>query len=490
MKEKIKFLMDQGYFLDPEIINYLDNPTFDLINKYLEPRNGTILNKNLIDELKLKYLKKEDINLKNNNILDDDIKIVKIYEESMKKIEVLDFIEHYKLRYNFLSKILQSRLELSDVISISRTFSKMERDRVALIGIVYDKQITKNGNIMLEIEDLTGSMKVLINNNKQEMFEKAKDIVMDEVIGIVGSMGNKIVFANDLFFPEVTLNGSEMKKSINEDYIAFISDIHVGSKMFLEEEFLKFIKWLNGESGSSEQKKIAKSVKYLIIAGDIIDGIGVYPGQEQELEILDIKGQYDKCAELLNKIRKDIKIIISPGNHDAIRLAEPQPIFDKIYAEELYKSPNITLVTNPSVVNVGSYEGFSGFDILLYHGFSFDYYIDQIESIRFGGGYDRGDLVMKFLLQKRHLAPSHTSTLFVVDPKKDDLIIDKIPDFFISGHLHKSNISHYGKTTMICGSCWQSRTAFQDKVGHHPEPCRVPIINLKTRDVKLMKFCE
>jgi DNA polymerase II small subunit len=490
MKEKIKFLMEKGYFLDPEIIDYLDESTFNLIDKYLEPKEGIVLNKNIINELKTKYLVKSKIIPKTENIIDDDVKIIKNYEDSMKKIEVADFVDHYKLRYNFLSKVLQSRLELSDVISINRTFSKMVRDRVSLIGMVYDKQITKNGNIILEIEDLSGSMKILINNNKKEMFEKAKNIVMDEIIGIVGNMGTKIVFANELFFPEITLNGSEMKKSNNEDHIAFISDIHIGSKMFLEKEFLKFIKWLNGESGSSEQKKIAKSVKYLMIAGDIIDGIGIYPGQDEELNILDIKGQYDKCAELLSKIRKDIKIIISPGNHDATRLAEPQPIFDETLAEGLHQIPNITLITNPGVVNVGSYEGFSGFEVLIYHGFSFDYYIDQIESIRFGGGYDRGDLVMKFLLQKRHLAPSHTSTLFVVDPKKDDLIIDNIPDFFISGHLHKSSVSHYGKTTMISGSCWQSRTAFQDKVGHHPEPCRVPVVNLKTRDVKLMKFCE
>ena len=489
MKEKIKFLMEKGYFLDPELLDCLDESSFELINKHLKPEEGTLLNKNLIEELKEKYLKKEETN-ESINKSKNNIKIIKNYEDSLKKIDVFDFIDHYKIRYHFLSKILQTRLELSDVISINRTFGKMERDKVSLIGLVYSKQITKNGNIILEIEDLTGSMKVLINCNKEELFSKAKDIVVDEVIGVVGNLGNKIVFVNDLFFPDVKMNGSEMKKSEKEEYIAFISDMHIGSKMFLEGEFIKFIKWLNGETGSSDQKNIAKSVKYLFIVGDIVDGIGVYPGQDEELNILDIKEQYTKCAELLSEIRGDLNIIICPGNHDAKRLAEPQPVFDENLAEELYKLPNLTLVTNPSVINVGSYLDFPGFDVLLYHGFSFDYYIDQIESIRFGGGYDRGDLVMKFLLQKRHLAPSHTSTLFVVDPNTDDLIIDTIPDFFVTGHLHKSSISHYGKTTLVCGSCWQSRTAFQDKVGHHPEPCRVPIVNLKTRDVKVMKFCE
>ena len=302
--------------------------------------------------------------------------------------------------------------------------------------------------------------------------------------------GEKIIFADDIFFPDVTLGGLEMKKSEKEEYLAIISDIHVGSNMFLEEEFLDFIKWINGETGSSEQKKISKSIKYLFIVGDIIDGVGIYPDQDQELLILDIREQYNRCAELLKMIRKDIQIFICPGNHDAIRLAEPQPIFDANLADSLYNISNITLVSNPSIINVGAYEGFSGFDVLLYHGFSFDYYIDQIESIRFGGGYDRGDLVMKFLLQKRHLAPTHGSTPIIIYTELDNLIIDKVPDFFASGHIHKTSISNYGKTTMISGSCWQSKTVFQDKVGHHPEPGRVPIINLKTRSVKLMKFCD
>ena len=331
---------------------------------------------------------------------------------------------------------------------------------------------------------------MLINSNKQELFEKCKDIVLDEAIGVKGSNGEKIIFADEVFFPDVVLGGKEMKKSEKEEYAAFISDLHVGSKMFLEDQFLDFIKWINGETGSSEQKEISKSVKYLFVIGDIVDGIGIYPNQEGELNVFDLEEQYILCAELLGKIRKDVQIFICPGNHDAIRLAEPQPIFDKNMAESLYNLQNATLVSNPATINIGSYEGFSGFDVLLYHGYSFDYYIDQIESIRFGGGYDRGDLVMKFLLQKRHLAPSHGSTPIIIDTDEDNLIIDKVPDFFASGHIHKTSISNYGKTTMISGSCWQSRTTFQDKVGHHPEPGRVPIINLKTRDVKLMKFCD
>jgi DNA polymerase II small subunit len=64
----------------------------------------------------------------------------------------------------------------------------------------------------------------------------------------------------------------------------------------------------------------------------------------------------------------------------------------------------------------------------------------------------------------------------------------EIPDFFITGHIHKSIAANYKNITLISGSCWQSKTAFQEKVGHNPEPGRVPIVNLKTRDIKILKF--
>ena len=187
---------------------------------------------------------------------------------------------------------------------------------------------------------------------------------------------------------------------------------------------------------------------------------------------------------------KEINIIICPGNHDAMRLAEPQLPIYKDFSEPLYSLPNVTMVSNPSIVNIHSLNGFSGFDVLIYHGYSFDYYVAEVESLRNKGGYDRADLLMKFLLQKRHLAPSYTSTLYAPDTKSDFLVIDKVPDFFVSGHIHKAVAANYRNVTLISGSCWQSKTSFQEKVGHHPEPSRIPIVNLQTRKIKMLKFGE
>ncbi|MEK6899563.1 MAG: DNA polymerase II small subunit, partial [Nanoarchaeota archaeon] len=72
--------------------------------------------------------------------------------------------------------------------------------------------------------------------------------------------------------------------------------------------------------------------------------------------------------------------------------------------------------------------------------------------------------------------------------KEDPLLIKKIPDFFISGHIHYSKVAEYKGITMISGSCWQGTTSFQEKLGHQPEPARVPVVNLNTRQVRVLKF--
>ena len=92
-------------------------------------------------------------------------------------------------------------------------------------------------------------------------------------------------------------------------------------------------------------------------------------------------------------------------------------------------------------------DDFPGFNLLLYHGGSLIYYSENVPSIRKAGGQKAVNQTMKFLLQRRHLAPSHGSTLYIPDPEKDFLFIDTIPDFFITGHIHRANIDSYKNIT-------------------------------------------
>src|SRR3989344_1693210 len=416
-----------------------------------------------------------------------NVEIINYIKNSPHKYLVEDFSKIFLSRYQFLEGILRNRQELQTSMNIKRVLSKQEKETVSIISLVVEKNETRNGNLLITVEDPTGEIKILISKSKDELMKKAKDIVVDEVIGIIGTNGDKIIFADNIVWPEIP-PGRELKHGDKEEYAIFLSDVHIGSTLFLEQAFEKFLRWINGQAGNETQRSMASKVKYIFIAGDLVDGIGVYPSQEEELIIKDLKEQYRAFTRLLIQIPSDKEIILAPGNHDGVHLAEPQAPFLEEYSPDLFTLPNVITVSNPATVNVGKTASFSGFDVLMYHGYSFDYYVSNVESIRNNGGYRRADLIMQFLLKRRHLAPSFTSTPYFPGQGEDPLLIKKIPDFFLSGHIHYSNVANYRGVTLISGSCWQAKTSFQEKLGHEPEPARVPIVNLKTREVKVLKF--
>lgn len=413
--------------------------------------------------------------------------VLKSYNEDARKRGVDDFVSYFRQRLESLKKILSSRSELQNSISLGRVEKKKRGESVSFIGIVREKSTTKNGNIILGVEDTTGESGVLVMKNRKELIDRCGDIVLDECIGVCGVMGEKIVYCNDVFFPDIPVS-HELKKAADEAYAVFTSDFHVGLKNFVYDDFLKFVKWLNGGFGSESQREVALKVKYLFIVGDLVEGIGIYPGQEDDLVIKDIYKQYEEFGRMLEMIRKDITIVICGGNHDALRMAEPQPILDRKYAEPVFNLKNVVMVSNPAIVNIHASNDFAGFEILLYHGFSFIHYADYVPSIRAAGGQDRCDLIMKFLLERRHLAPSHQSTLYVPDSNSDSLVIDRVPDFFVAGHIHRLMVGSYRNVTMINAACWATQTEDMERRGIVPDPGKVPVVNLKTREVKVMNF--
>ena len=469
--ELIKDLLEKNIFIGPGDLEKLNKE--ENLNKI-----HSLLEKNNLTEEAIKSI----INAPEEN----SVKIVFSYKDTVKKREAQDFTSYFNYRYDALRTILMNRQELQSATSIKRIFPKRERQEISIIGMVLDKRFTKNKNIILTIEDTTASLNVLVNKNKQELYVLAKDIVPDEIIGIVGTLGENIIFANNILLPDIP--NKELKKSPNEGYAVFVGDFHFGSKAFLKEPFERFLKWIKGEVGNEEQRSVASKTKYLFLVGDLVDGVGIYTNHSDDLEVQDIKQQYILLAEALKEVPTKIKIIVAPGNHDAMRIAEPQPSIYRDFAEAIYNMPNAVCVSNPAIINIDATEKFPGFDVLVYHGYSFNYYAFEVESIRQAGAQRRADLIMKFLLQRRHLAPTHASTQYVPDPTKDCLIIGQVPDFFVSGHIHKSAVSYYNNILTISCSCWQSRTAYQEKFGHEPDPCKVPILNLKTGKVSMLDF--
>ena len=514
--EIIRFCMENGLLVDKELLQIFDETkdfesikliiqrlknstnqkiiTKEIFNKNKEQVNSVFLelpeeNQKRLEKLKIKlgltFEIEKEITISNDKNIEkinntSRINVLKRPEMNFKKIEVKNFVTHFRNRFISLRNILQDHSGLTNLISINKLSNNKQIN--SIVGIVSSKSITKNKNLILEVEDLTGKIKVIISQNKPDLFKEAEEICLDSVLGFKGSGNKEVFFVNEIFFPDSKL--PERKKSNLEEYALFIGDFHFGSKRFLKKSFMNFLDYINGKLPDTPE---VSKIKYLFIVGDLVTGVGNYPNQEKDLELFDLEEQYLKVTELLSKIRSDIKIIILPGNHDGVRLMEPQPALNEKYAWPLYNMKNVTICENPSYINFGANENFSGFDVLAYHGFSFPYYANNINHLILQKAMNSPEEIMKYLLKNRHLAPTHSSNQYY--PLEDDaLLIKKVPDIFLAGHTHKCGVTYYNNVLVISVSCWEAMTPYQEKFGNEPDHAKVPLFNLKTGAIKILDF--
>jgi len=471
---------------------------FNLYNPELKPKENIIENDSdqeliYVDDLSLdfKKLPKIDITSKSFEVnkiktwkafsknFDSEIKIIKdITGKSTCEGTTNDFIKLFIDRFENLRKILKNqRREIANIIPINK-ISKANVKIIQIIGIIKEVRNTKNGHRLIEIEDDTGSAVAIALKNNPEVFQIAREIVLDEVVGIIGQLsknGDLLVIQN-IIYPDISIQNSR-HKSEEPICAAFLSDIHIGSKEFLEKQWLSFIKWANGQMGNSRQREVAGKIKYIVIPGDVVDGIGIYPNQEKELLITNLYKQYEVLADYINKIPEHISIIIQPGNHDAVRPAEPQPAFEK-EIQNLFSGNDITFVGNPCYFSI------HGIEVLSYHGQSLLDFATNIQHLKYNDPVE----IMKIMLKKHHLAPSYGGYTPLAPEHKDYMIIDKIPDIFVTGHVHLATVGEYRGVKLINASSWQSQTSYQKMLNFIPDPAKIPIVNLKSGNITMMDF--
>jgi len=387
--------------------------------------------------------------------------------------DIHDFIDYFNARYDNLRGVLMEHVEYKLGLSIEAVKKAAEKERMRLVCMVREKRESHKGHKFLKVEDPTGELTVLISDKNELLRGAYERILPDEVIGLEGVLSGDLFIASDITPPDVPMNHSR-RYADEEVYAAFLSDIHVGSYLFLEKEFQSFVDWLNGRG---ERQDVAGKLKYIFVAGDLVDGIGIYPDQEKELTIPDIQRQYEFLAMLLEEIPPHIEVVLSMGNHDAVRNAEPQPKIDKELAPKLYELPNVHITGNPVT--------FSAHDVefLMYHGTSLDTIIGSIS----GCSYSRPETAMVECLRRRHLVPTYGQDS-ISPENKDYLFIKDIPDVFHCGHVHTNGYTLYRGVNVINSGTWQAKTAYQQKLGHQPTPALAPVMNLQNHEVTIMDF--
>lgn len=391
--------------------------------------------------------------------------------------DVRDFLEYFGDRLTVLTRLLKRRREVANAVPIARA-ATAGRD-VQLIGMVCEvSKRSKSGHRFVDLEDASGQCTLLVHQSRPDLVALADTLMQDEVIGVVAktSRDGQLLIADQLVRPDVPLKPDRPRTDIPL-HAAVLSDIHVGSKTFLADQFRRMLRWLHGEEGTHRERTIAAQIKYLVLPGDIVDGVGVFPGQEETLEIHDVLQQYRVLAHELEALPRHLSLVILPGNHDASRPNEPQPALDK-EIQSYFAAHEATFVSNPSAFSL------HGVHVLAYHGHSM---VDFATSVP-GQSLDRPIDIMKQMLQCRHVAPKYGGKTPISPEARDLLVIDPVPDLFITGHVHVAAVDRYKGVSLVNGGTWQSQTSYQRMHNLTPTPAVLPIVNLATLNGTLIDF--
>ena len=407
---------------------------------------------------------------------------IKIIDDSANKLSssgtIEDYLEYFRDRFKRIEKLLRQRMDVKSAASVIDALKARPSTRLKIIGIISEKRESKQ-RVLLTVEDLFASAMVLVpQNSSDELRKKAQLLLLDQVVCLsVMKTRSNLLIAEDIILPDIA--PKPRHKASIPVYAVLTSDMHVGSTKFQREAFNRFILWLNGKYGNEAMREIASHIKYVLIAGDIVDGIGVYPNQVRELAVRDVYEQYKLAAKYIEQIPDYLEVIIIPGNHDAPRKALPQPAISNTFLKTLTESRNIYSLGNPCLLSLHDVE------VLLYHGRSLDDIITTVPDM----DYSHPEKAMKLLLQSRHLAPIYGEKTPLSPENRDALVIEHVPDIFHAGHIHALGYMNYRGVLVVNSGGWQEQTDFMRRLGFIPTPGKVPVVNLQTLEVTVVPFC-
>jgi DNA polymerase II small subunit len=407
---------------------------------------------------------------------------VQVVKDPSKQFEtgggIDDFSQYFRDRFKKLVNVFRQRPDARDASSLAVALKAMQNEKVKFLAMILEKR-ERNRRIFLEVDDFEDNATVLVTPDDHSAYDIAQKIPLDQAICVSGVRAKGDLFvAKEIILPDIPDHRPHVADE--EVWAVLLSDLHVGSKKFLADTLQHVLDWLNLRVGSPDQRTIAERTKYVVVCGDVVDGIGIYPRQEQELAIPDLYGQYLEAAKYIGMIPDHIEVIILPGNHDGVRQALPQPPIPKEFAEPLYESRQLISLGNPCEVSL------HGVNLLLHHGRS----LDDVLAGGSGMSFTEPEKAMRLQLQCRHLASEYGNRNAIAPQRMDHLVIESVPDIFQSGHIHVTRQENYRGTQIINSGAWQAQTDYQRRLGLVPTPGILTAVNLQTSRVHLINFIE
>ncbi|HEV2520102.1 MAG TPA: DNA-directed DNA polymerase II small subunit [Thermoplasmata archaeon] len=378
----------------------------------------------------------------------------------------------FRSRFEALARLLRGRPDLANLRPIGEI--RRTEGSASAIAMVRDvRQTSEKHHFIVRLEDASGALDALVLKDSPSA---RTAFLPDEVVGvrlqIARERERRLPLVEAAIRPDIPAVRSHRRPD-RPSRVMFLSDLHIGSRSFLEGPWEALAEFL---AGRGPRPELAREVEHVVIAGDLVDGIGIYPNQEKDLAIHDILDQYRALGRRLAELPSRLDVIIVPGNHDAVCPAEPQPALPEEIRTEL--PANVRSLGNPSTFAL------EGVVIEAYHGRSFD---DLIPAIP-GASYARPTEVMKRMLLMRHLAPIYGGRTPIAPLARDGLVVDPAPDILVTGHAHTFGVDRYRGVLLLNASAWQAETEYQRMRNISPVPAQAAIVDLRDLSLTQLDF--
>ncbi len=226
------------------------------------------------------------------------------------------------------------------------------------------------------------------------------------------------------------------KNNLETDYFALISDTHIGNR-YAEEEALK----------EFYDEVYSRGIHEVFHAGDLLEGVGVYKGQINDLagDSINTQEQIEKVIKNYPKKRK-VKTYVIAGNHDL-----------KNYTNQGVDPVKMISERRSDFVYLGQYYGRVKLpeDIIL-------------ELIHPSGSapYSKDYAMLKYLRNRAK---------------------DSYPDILSMGHYHSSMYRNIQGTHAFMPGCFLGETDFTRRMGFEPA-IGGWILEVKIKDGKIRKI--
>ena len=455
----LNYALNKGFQIHPDAFKILENIQVDDLERIIKEivREKSKQNLFLISQDDLENF----LGIKQDESIQNEHRILSDPTLKITSAQGIDgFNSLFASRYSKLKRIISNRPEAKLLRTISSVKAQNQKNDVYVCGLLSERKSERNVT-KLVVDDPSGTLEGIVFD--RDLQDVANSLLNDQFFMMkIGFGKNGGFIVKDIIMPDIPDHVGN--RSETEAYAVFLSDLHIGSKYFMEDELTEFFSWL------SSPDPIARKVRFVLISGDLVDGVGIFPNQDKELDFKNIEEQLVKSEEILSKIPNHIKVFIIPGNHDPGRRALPQAAIPKKYCESIWERENFFMLGNPSLISL------NGVKVLLFHGQS----IDDIVKTAPGLSYNKPAKVMQYLLRARHLSPIYGSSTPIAPETEDMMTIDEIPDIFHVGHVHVLDLDLYRRVLLINSGTWQKQTPFQTSVGITPTPGIAVIVNLKT----------